>query len=276
MSNLSNTRWAWTKLLFLNTRWVCGDTESFMIGTCELYGWQKTTDTGASKAICGELPKNRVQRAKSQREVPLDGEVLKNSSTRAQKSRQRGDTSIHREGNRLFSSSGHRLVWRYLQSGKIKPTEYRRHCFRRSIMRLKWLCWRWPMNYMVGKWPGRQEDTGTGLPSVWWRPVPESIGNIGSQIYNLRRSRHYRGKRFTHTRPVAARIGERRGRNHRDSRVTFASDTVHQETRRPKRSLSFNAVEKSTNGKSWPQCRESPSMIGPLLESMLNQFPFQS
>ena len=22
-----------------------------------------------------------------------------------------------------------RLVWRYLQSGKIKPTEYRRHCF---------------------------------------------------------------------------------------------------------------------------------------------------
>ena len=49
-----------------------------------------------------------------------------------------------------------------------------------------------------------------------------------SQIYNLRRSRRYRGKRFTHTRPVAVIIGERARPEPQGQPGYIRIDTVHQ------------------------------------------------
>ena len=85
-----------------------------------------------------------------------------------------------------------------------------------------------------------------------------------SQIYNLRRRWHYRGKRFTHTRPVAARIGERARPEPQGKPGYIRIDTVHQGDYEGQKGVNhINAVDEVTQGKSWPQCRESTSMIWP-------------
>ena len=98
-----------------------------------------------------------------------------------------------------------------------------------------------------------------------------------SKIYNLRRSRHYRGKRFTHTRPVAARIGERARPEPQGQPGYIRIDTVHQGDYEGQKGVyHINAVDEVTQWEIVASVsRIAEYDLAPLLESMLNQFPFQ-
>jgi hypothetical protein len=103
-----------------------------------------------------------------------------------------------------------RLIWRYQQSGKVKPTIYCRHCFSQkytlaevSLLARTDALHSWLSGPATKKILEREYR-------VYGHGQFEQLAGISvAQIYNLRRSKRYRGKRFTRTRAVAARIGER-------------------------------------------------------------------
>jgi hypothetical protein len=175
-------------------------------------------------------------------------------------------------------SQVNRLIWRYRQSGKIKPTEYCRH--------------RFPQKYTTAE---VALLAATDALHGWLSgPATKKIlerayrvyGNVKfrglseisvSQIYNLRRSKRYRGKRFTHTRPVVSKIGERARPETQGQPGHIRIDTVHQgDHERQKGVYHINAVDEVTQ---WEIVASVPRIaeyhLAPLLESMLNQFPFQ-
>ena len=107
-------------------------------------------------------------------------------------------------------SQVNRLIWRYRQSGKIKPTEYCRH--------------RFPQKYTmadVALLAATDELHGwlSGPATkkilereymVYGNGQFENLAGISvAQIYNLRRSQRYRGKHFTRTRAVHSDESER-------------------------------------------------------------------
>ena len=171
-----------------------------------------------------------------------------------------------------------RLVWRYLQSGKIKPTEYRRHSF--------------PQKYNAGEVAllAMTDElhgwlSGPAVKKILERAYRvygddqfQNLSEISvSQIYNLRRSRHYRGKHFAHTRPVAARIGERARPEPQGQPGYIRIDTVHQGDYEGQKGVyHINAVDEVTQWEIVASVsRIAEYDLAPLLESMLNQFPFQ-
>jgi len=175
-------------------------------------------------------------------------------------------------------SQVNRLIWRYLQSGKIKPTEYHRHCF--------------PRKYTLAEVAllARTDELHGWLSGPATKKILErayrvygdikfqSLSEISvSQIYNLRRSRQYRGKRFTHTRPVAARIGERARPEPQGQPGYVRIDTVHQgDQERQKGVYHINAVDEVIQWEIVASVsRIAEYNLAPLLEIMLNQFPFQ-
>ncbi len=122
-----------------------------------------------------------------------------------------------------------RLVGQYQQSGKVKLAEYRRHRFpqKYTVVEVALLA----MTDELHGWL-----SGPATKKILEREY-RVYGNIQfqnlseisvSQIYNLRRSKRYRGKRFTHTRPVAARIGERARPDPQGQTGYIRLDTVHQ------------------------------------------------
>ena len=98
-----------------------------------------------------------------------------------------------------------------------------------------------------------------------------------SQIDNLRQSWRYRGKRFPHTRPVAARISERARPEPHGQPGYVRIDTVHQGDYEGQKGIyHINAVEEVTQWEIVASVsRIAEYDLAPLLESMLNQFPFQ-
>jgi len=171
-----------------------------------------------------------------------------------------------------------RLVWRYLQSGKIKPTEYRRHCFPQ-----KYNAAEVALLAMTDELHGWL--SGPAIKKILERAYRvygddqfQNLSEISvSQIYNLRRSRHYRGKRFTHARPVAARIGERARPEPQGQPGYIRIDTVHQGDYEGQKGVyHINAVDEVTQWEIVASVsRIAEYDLAPLLESMLNQFPFQ-
>lgn len=171
-----------------------------------------------------------------------------------------------------------RLIWRYLQSGKIKPTEYHRHCFPQ-----KYNAAEVALLAMTDELHGALSGPATKkilerAYRVYSDIKFQNLSEISvSQIYNLRRSRRYRGKRFTHTRPVAARIGERARPEPQGQPGYVRIDTVHQgDHERQKGVYHINAVDEVTQWEIVASVsRIAEYDLEPLLESMLNQFPFQ-
>jgi hypothetical protein len=171
-----------------------------------------------------------------------------------------------------------RLVWRYLQSGKIKPTEYRRHCFPQ-----KYNAAEVALLAMTDELHGWL--SGPAIKKILERAYRvygddqfQNLSEISvSQIYNLRRSRRYRGKRFTHTRPVAARIGERARPEPQGQPGYIRIDTVHQGDYEGQKGVyHINAVDEVTQWEIVASVsRIAEYDLAPLLESILNQFPFQ-
>ena len=122
-----------------------------------------------------------------------------------------------------------RLICRYQQSGEVKPTEYRRHHF--------------PQKYTAAEvallaMTDELHDWLSGPATkkilereyrVYGNRQFQNLSEISvSQIYNLRRSKGYRGKRFTHTKPVSSRLGERARPDPQGQPGYIRLDTVHQ------------------------------------------------
>jgi hypothetical protein len=171
-----------------------------------------------------------------------------------------------------------RLIWRYQQSGKIKPTEYHRHCFPQ-----KYTLAEVALLAMTDELHGALSGPATKkilerAYRVYGDIKFQNLSEISvSQIYNLRRSRQYRGKRFTRTRPVADRIGERARPEPQGQPGYVRIDTVHQgDQERQKGVYHINAVDEVIQWEIVASVsRIAEYNLAPLLESMLNQFPFQ-
>lgn len=171
-----------------------------------------------------------------------------------------------------------RLIGRYQKSGKLRVTEYRRY--------------RFPQKYTeeeVGMLARTDELhdwlSGPSTKKILEREY-EVYGNVQfkniskisvAQIYNLRGSKRYRGKRYTHTKPVVSRIGERVKPESQGRPGYIRIDTVHQgDLARQKGVYHINAVDEVTQWEIIGSVeRIAESYLAPLLEDLLKQFPFQ-
>jgi len=171
-----------------------------------------------------------------------------------------------------------RLIRRYGESGEIKPTEYQRHRFPR-----KYTVREVGLLAMTDEIHGFLSGPATKKVMereyrIYGNVEFQNLAEISvSQIYNLRRSRSYRGRRFTHTRSVVSRIGERARPEPQGQPGHIRIDTVHQGDREGKKGVyHINAVDEVTQWEIVASVsRIAEYDLEPLLESMLNQFPFQ-
>ncbi|MDP2919556.1 MAG: DDE-type integrase/transposase/recombinase [Dehalococcoidia bacterium] len=171
-----------------------------------------------------------------------------------------------------------RLIWRYQQSGKIKPTEYCRHRFpqKYTLSEVALLA----MTDELHGWlsgPATKKILEREYGVYGHNQFQNLAGISVAQIYNLRQSKRYRGKRFTHTRPVSVRIGERAKPETQGQPGHIRIDTVHQgDHERQKGVYHINAVDEVTQWEIVASVsRIAEYDLAPLLENMLNQFPFQ-
>ena len=97
-----------------------------------------------------------------------------------------------------------------------------------------------------------------------------------AQIYNLRRSRRYKGKRYTHTRPVVSKIGERVKPEPQGQPGFIRVDTVHQGDQEGHKGVyHINAVDEVTQWEVMVSMeRITENHLAGVLEDLLNQFPF--
>lgn len=108
------------------------------------------------------------------------------------------------------------------------------------------------------------------------------FGNISrisvAHLYNLRRSNIYRGmtRRYTKTKPVVSRIGERVRPDPKGQPGYIRIDTVHQgDLNGQKGVYHINAVDEITQWEILASVeRISEAYLVPVLETMLLQFPF--
>jgi hypothetical protein len=171
-----------------------------------------------------------------------------------------------------------RLVGRYQESGMLRVTEYHRH--------------RFPEKYTMAEVAllAKTDELHGWLSGpatkrilereyeVYGHDQFEKISGISvAQIYNLRHSKRYRVKRYIHTKPVVSRIGERARPEPQGRSGYIRVDTVHQgDDKRQKGVYHINAVDEVTQWEIVASVsRITEYDLEPLLESMLNQFPFR-
>ena len=171
-----------------------------------------------------------------------------------------------------------RLVGRYQEAGRLRVTEYHRH--------------RFPEKYTMAEVAllAKTDElhgwlSGPATKKILEREYElyghaqfENISGISvAQIYNLRHSKRYRVKRYIHTKPVVSRIGERVKPEPLGCPGHIRVDTVHQgDHDRQKGVYHVNAVDEVTQWEIVASVsRIAEYDLEPLLESMLNQFPFR-
>jgi transposase InsO family protein len=171
-----------------------------------------------------------------------------------------------------------RLVGRYQESGRLRVTEYHRHCF--------------PEKYTMAEVAllAKTDELHGWLSGPATKKILErecavyghaqfrNISGISvAQIYNLRHSKRYRVKRYIHTKPVVSRIGERTKPEPQGYPGHIRVDTVHQgDDKGQKGVYHINAVDEVTQWEIVASVsRISEYDLEPLLEDMLNQFPFR-
>jgi hypothetical protein len=171
-----------------------------------------------------------------------------------------------------------RLVSTYQRSGRIKPTEYLRHRFpqKYSAAEVALLA----MTDELHGWL-----SGPATKKILEREH-EVYGNAEfghlcgisvAQIYNLRRSKRYGGKRFTPTKPVISRIGERAKPEPQGQPGHIRIDTVHQgDMQGHKGVYHINSVDAVTQWEVVVSVeRITENHLTSTLEGLLNQFPFR-
>jgi hypothetical protein len=152
-----------------------------------------------------------------------------------------------------------RLVGRYQKSERLRVTEYHRQLH----------------GWLSG--PATKKILEREC-AVYGHTQFEKISGISvAQIYNLRHSKRYRVKRYIHTKPVVSRIGERTKPEPQGHPGHIRVDTVHQgDDKRQKGVYHINAVDEITQWEIVASVsRITEYDLEPLLENMLNQFPFR-
>ena len=171
-----------------------------------------------------------------------------------------------------------RLVGRFQESGRLRVKEYHRHRFpeKYTIAEVALLAKTdelhgWLSGPATKKILEREYE-------VYGHAQFENISRISvAQIYNLRHSKRYRGKRYTHTKPVISRIGERAKPEPQCRPGYIRVDTVHQGDHGHQKGVyHINAVDEVTQWEIVASVsRIAEYDLEPLLESMLSQFPFR-
>jgi transposase InsO family protein len=170
-----------------------------------------------------------------------------------------------------------RLIGVYQKTGRIKIKEYRRHSF--------------PQRYTaadIALLAGTDELHGW-LSGPATKKILErehmvyghvEYGNLSgisvAQIYNLRRSKHYGGRRFIPTKPVVSRIGERAKPQSQGQPGHLRIDTVHQGDREGHKGVyHINTVDEVTQWEVVVSVeRITENHLASVLEEILSQFPF--
>jgi transposase InsO family protein len=171
-----------------------------------------------------------------------------------------------------------RLIGKYQESGRLEVKEYRRH--------------RFPLKYSAVEVSllARTDELHGWLSGPATKKILEreyelygdlrfaKIRGISvAQLYNLRRSKNYKGKRYTRTRPVIARIGEREKPRPQGQPGYIRVDTVHQGDREGRKGVyHINAVDEVTQWEVVASLEGiSENYLAGILEEILSQFPFQ-
>jgi hypothetical protein len=170
-----------------------------------------------------------------------------------------------------------RLIGKYQEKGKIKLVEYQRHRFPRKYKDVE-------VSLLA-----RTDELHGWLSGPATRKILEreyeiygderfkNLGGISvAQIYNLRRSQRYKGKRFTRTRQVASRIGERVKPDSQGQPGLIRVDTVHQGDQEGRKGVyHINSVDEVTQWEVVVSIeRISENHLAAVLEDLINQFPF--
>ena len=172
-----------------------------------------------------------------------------------------------------------RLIAEYKRTGRLERTEYRRH--------------RFPRKYTLSEVGllARTDELHGYLSGPATKKIIEreyevyghaEFGNISrisvAHLYNLRRSNIYRGmaRRFTRTKPVVSKIGERAKPEPKGQPGHIRIDTVHQgDFNAQKGVYHINAVDEIAQWEIVASVeRISEAYLVPVLENMLAEFPF--
>ena len=172
-----------------------------------------------------------------------------------------------------------RLIAEYKRTGRLRRMQYRRH--------------RFPRKYTPSEIGllARTDELHGWLSGPATKKIMEreyevyghaEFGNISrisiAHLYNLRRSNIYRGiaRRYTKTKPVVSRIGERAKPDPKGQPGYIRIDTVHQgDLNGEKGVYHINAVDEITQWEIVASVeRISEAYLVPVLESMLAGFPF--
>ncbi len=172
-----------------------------------------------------------------------------------------------------------RLIAEYKRTGRLRRMQYRRHCFPRKYtpseigLLARTDEWHWWLSGPATKKIMEREYEVYGHAE---------FGNISrisiAHLYNLRKSNIYRGiaKRYTKTKPVVSRIGERAKPDPKGQPGYIRIDTVHQgDLSGQKGVYHINAVDEITQWEIVASVeRISEAYLVPVLETVLLQFPF--
>ena len=189
---------------------------------------------------------------------------------------------IHRYIERVTGysrSQVSRLIAEYKRTGRLRRMQYRRHRFPRKYTPSE-----------VGLL-ARTDELHGHLSGPATKKIMEreyevygqaDFGNISrisiAHLYNLRRSNIYRGmtRRYTKTKPVVSRIGERAKPDPKGQPGYIRIDTVHQgDLNGQKGVYHINAVDEITQWEIVASVeRISEAYLVPVLETILLQFPF--
>lgn len=173
-----------------------------------------------------------------------------------------------------------RLIARYTSRGRVQPTVYRRRRFPERFTQAD-------IELLAAVDEAHETLSGPATRRILQREI-ELYGNQQytrlatisvAHLYNLRKSQRYRERRlhYTKTRPTTVAIGERRKPTPRGRPGYLRLDTVHQgDTAEAKGVYYINAVDEVTQ---WQIAGATPRIselyLKPLLEGMLQQFPFR-
>ena len=172
-----------------------------------------------------------------------------------------------------------RLIAEYKRTGRLKKPEYRRHHFPRKYTPSEvgllartdelhgWLSGPATKKIMEREYEVYGHTEFRNIPRI-------SVAHL----YNLRRSNIYRGmtRRYTKTKPVVSRIGERVRPDPKGQPGYIRIDTIHQgDLNGQKGVYHINAVDEITQWEIVASVeRISEAYLVPVLETMLLQFPF--
>jgi len=172
-----------------------------------------------------------------------------------------------------------RLIARFVATGRLRPTIYKRHRFAARYTRAD-------VDLLAQVDEAHETLSGPATRRIlerehrmYGKPEYARLAAISvSHLYNLRHSRSYRERRLTYTktRPVTTAIGERRRPDPQGQPGYLRLDTVHQGDRPDEKGVyHINAVDEVTQWQAVAAAeRISELYLEPVLEDLMRQFPF--